>query len=96
MEVLNLYAGLGGNRKLWPKDCHVVAVENNKIIAQKYQEIFPDDRVIVMDAHDYLLKEHKNFDFIWSSPPCQTHSGCNAQGVGRFPDNKLEQRQIRE
>ena len=32
MKVLNLYAGIGGNRKLW-KDVEVTAVENNKEIA---------------------------------------------------------------
>jgi len=28
MKVLNLYVGIGGNRKLWPKECEVTAVEN--------------------------------------------------------------------
>ena len=32
MEILNLYAGIGGNRKLW-KDVEVTAVENNPRIA---------------------------------------------------------------
>jgi site-specific DNA-cytosine methylase len=26
------------------------------------------------DAKEYLLENYKNFDFIWASPPCQTHS----------------------
>ena len=73
IKVLNLYAGIGGNRKLW-KDVEVTAVENNKYIAQIYQDFFPGDKVIVADAHKYLLKNYKKFDFIWSSPPCQTHS----------------------
>lgn len=30
IKVLNLYAGIGGNRKLWPDDkIEVTAVENN-------------------------------------------------------------------
>jgi len=94
MKVLNLYAGIGGNRKLW-KDVEVTAVENNKSIAKIYQNNFPDDKVIICDAHKYLLEHYKEFDFIWSSPPCQTHSGCNiflnAQGVIRYPDMKLWQ-----
>jgi DNA (cytosine-5)-methyltransferase 1 len=32
------------------------------------------DKVIVDDAHEYLAKNWRNFDFIWSSPPCQSHS----------------------
>ena len=71
--MLNLYAGIGGNRKLW-KDVDVTAVEINSDIAKIYQEFFPDDKVIVGDAHEYLLKHFKEFDFIWSSPPCPTHS----------------------
>ena len=76
MKVLNLYAGIGGNRKLW-EDVEVTAVENNKEIAKIYQDFFPKDKVIVADAHKYLLEHYKEFDFIWSSPPCPTHSRIN-------------------
>ena len=73
MKVLNLYAGIGGNRKLW-EDVEVTAVEINEQIAQIYQDNFPNDKVIVGDAHQYLLEHYKEFDFIWSSVPCPTHS----------------------
>jgi DNA (cytosine-5)-methyltransferase 1 len=73
MRVLNLYAGLGGNRKLWD-GCKVTAIESDSRIATIYQRLFPDDHVICTDAHQYLLDHADNFDFIWSSPPCQTHS----------------------
>ncbi|KKL95901.1 hypothetical protein LCGC14_1849900, partial [marine sediment metagenome] len=53
LKVLNLYAGIGGNRQLWPKECEVTAIENNKEIAKIYQDFFPDDKVIVTDAHQY-------------------------------------------
>ena len=76
IKVLNLYAGIGGNRKLW-KDVEVTAIENNKEIAKIYQDFFPNDKVIVTDAHQYLLEHYKEFDFIWSSPPCPTHSRMN-------------------
>ena len=74
MKILNLYAGIGGNRKLWPKEHEITAVEINPEIAKIYQDNFPDDKVIVADAHKYLLEHYKEFDFIWSSPPCPTHS----------------------
>lgn len=96
MRILNLYSGIGGNRKLW-KDVEVTAVEYNKEIAAIYQEYFPQDKVIVGDAHEYLLKNYKLFDFIWSSPPCQTHSAIRAMGVrigqheAKFIDMKLWQ-----
>jgi len=72
-KVLNLYAGLGGNRKHW-KGCHVTAVESCEKIARVYQRLNPDDTVIIGDAHEYLRQNFRDFDFIWSSPPCQTHS----------------------
>ena len=73
MKVLNLYAGIGGNRKLW-EDVEVTAVEIDPKIAAIYSDFFPDDTVIVADAHQYLLDHFKEYDFIWSSPPCPTHS----------------------
>lgn len=73
MKVLNLYACLGGNRLLWD-NCEVTAVELDPELARMYQERFPNDTVIVADAHQYLLDHYKEFDFIWSSPPCPSHS----------------------
>jgi DNA (cytosine-5)-methyltransferase 1 len=73
MKVLNLYACLGGNRLLWD-NCEVTAVELDPELARMYKERFPNDTVIVADAHQYLLDHYKEFDFIWSSPPCPTHS----------------------
>lgn len=72
-KILNLYAGIGGNRKNW-ENVEVTAVEYNQEIADIYKDFFPDDTVIVADAHDYLEKHYKEYDFIWSSPPCQSHS----------------------
>ena len=93
MKILNLYAGIGGNRKLW-EDVEVTAVENNPEIAKIYQDFFPKDKVIVGDAHQHLLEHFKEYDFIWSSPPCPTHSRMNyllkEKGVKmRFPNMKL-------
>jgi DNA (cytosine-5)-methyltransferase 1 len=73
MKVLNLYACLGGNRLLWD-NCEVTAIELDPELARLYQERFPNDTVIVTDAHQYLLEHYKEFDFIWSSPPCPSHS----------------------
>jgi DNA (cytosine-5)-methyltransferase 1 len=76
IKILNLYACLGGNRYKWDEvaDIEVTAVELDEVAAELYQERFPNDKVIVADAHQYLLDYYKEFDFIWSSPPCPTHS----------------------
>lgn len=77
MKILNLYSGIGGNRKLWTPngDEHeITAVELNPKIAKIYCDFFPNDKMIIADAHEYLLEHFKEYDFIWSSPPCPTHS----------------------
>ena len=93
LKILNLYAGIGGNRKLWGDKHEITAVELNPKIAFVYSSLFPKDKVVVGDAHQYLLDHYKEFDFIWSSPPCQSHSQTNnflkGQGIYRFPDMKL-------
>lgn len=81
MKVLNLYAGIGGNRKLW-NDVEVTAVEINPEIAKIYKDFFPNDNVIITDAHQYLLEHFEEYDFIWSSPPCPTHSRARFWGSG--------------
>lgn len=94
MKVLNLYAGIGGNRKLW-KDVEVTAVESNLEIAEIYSDFFPDDLVMICDAHEFLLHHYSEYDFIWSSPPCPTHSDIRRCGVhagqykALYPDMKL-------
>lgn len=101
LKVLNLYAGIGGNRKLW-KNVKVTAVEYNESIAKAYQKFFAEDTVVVGDAHQYLLDHYQEFDFIWSSPPCPTHSRMRKTntGVGErksppsYPDMALYQEVI--
>ena len=97
MKILNLYACLGGNRYKWDEvtDVEVTAVEWDEELASLYQERFPNDKVIVADAHQYLLDHYQEFDFIWSSPPCPSHSRARYWGFGAngkkpiYPDMKL-------
>jgi len=98
MKILNLYACLGGNRYKWNEvkdDIEVTAVELDTECARLYQERFPNDKVIIEDAHQYLLDHYKEYDFIWSSPPCPTHSRFNLSMKTvqkmRYPDMQLYQ-----
>jgi DNA (cytosine-5)-methyltransferase 1 len=95
MRILNLYSGIGGNRKLWGGSHEITAVEYNQEIADIYKDLFPNDTVIVADAQQYLLDHYKEFDFIWSSPPCPTHSRARYWGWHNskpvYPDMSLYQ-----
>ena len=98
MKILNLYSGIGGNRKLWGNKHEITAVEFDEDIAKIYKDLYPNDNVIIGDAHQYLLENFKNFDFIWASPPCQSHSSFRQNICVRFrgtepvyPDMKLYQ-----
>lgn len=96
MRILNLYAGIGGNRKLWGDEHEITAVEIDEKVAEVYQDHFPNDNLIIGDAQQYLLDNFNQFDFIWSSPPCQSHSSFR-QNIGVryrnvkpvFPDMSL-------
>ena len=99
VKILNSYACLGGNRYKWDEvaDIEVTAVELDPEAARLYQERFPNDKVIVADAHSHLIKYYKDYDFVWSSPPCPSHSRArywkssnyetNVDAV--YPDMKL-------
>jgi DNA (cytosine-5)-methyltransferase 1 len=102
MKILNLYACLGGNRYKWDEvakaagiEIEVTAVELDEEAARLYQERFPNDKIIVADAHQYLLDHYKEFDFIWSSPPCPSHSKFNFSMKNnwnlKYPDMSLYQ-----
>ena len=91
MNILNLYAGIGGNRKLWGDEHQVTAVEYDQATADAYKLNFPSDTVIVADAHEYLLNNYMKYDFIWASPPCPSHSRINHARTRKpdYPDMRL-------
>ena len=95
MKILNLYSGIGGNRHLWGDEHEITAIEINPEISAIYKEKFPNDEVINTDAHFYLLHHFQEFDFIWSSPPCPSHSRlCYSQKEKKYIDLALYQQII--
>lgn len=87
MKILNLYAGIGGNRKLWGDNHDITAVELVPEVAKVYQSLFPKDKVVIGDAHEYLRRHFREFDFIWASQPCPTHSVLQ---MARYYDESLK------
>lgn len=78
MKILNLFAGIGGNRINW-KNHEIIAIEYEPKIASWYQFNFPQDKIIISDVYKFLndINNHnllKDIDFVWASPPCITHT----------------------
>ena len=87
MKILNLYAGLGGNRKLWGEEHQITAVEIFPSIAAVYKKQYPRDQIIIGDAIKYLRKYYAAYDLICASPPCHSHSRMNGKNhKEKFPD----------
>ena len=55
MKILNLYAGIGGNRKLWSDENEITAVEFDKDIAAIYKDLYPND-VSIVGIHSEFLQ----------------------------------------
>lgn len=98
MKVLNLYAGIGGNRKYWDGEKHdITHVEIDEDVAEVLRDNFPKDEIVIGDAHRYLLENYQDYDFIWASPPCPTHSSIRKNtsvpngAEPKYPDAKLWQ-----
>ena len=99
MKILNLFAGIGGNRALWGDKHDITAVEYDEKIAKIYREKFPKDEIIIGDAYQYFLDNFEMYKIVWASPPCQSHTGLTNMNVGnrynkrnvklRLPDMRL-------
>ena len=95
MKILNLFAGIGGNRKLWSDEHEITSIECDPATIEVYKHFFPNDEVILADAHLFLIENYQNYDFIWSSPPCPTHTRFNfltnniPEKAKKYPDMKL-------
>lgn len=91
IKILNGFAGIGGTRWLWnDNEIDVTAIEYEQYIANEYKRTFPNDEVIVTDLYQYLLEHYKEYDVIFLSPSCTSHSKLQKiQKKKKYPDFKL-------
>lgn len=88
MNILNLFAGIGGNRALWGDNHYIEAIEDNEKIAKIYKKRFPNDTIIIQDAYQYFIENFHRFDILWASPPCTSHTILVGVNVGNRYNNK--------
>lgn len=90
MKVLVTYAGLGGSMDLIDDTVHEITnVELNPAIAEVLQNRKPNQKVIIADAHQFILDHADEFDFIQASRPCQSHTPMmkfTRHKLKRYPD----------
>ena len=103
LRILNLFGGIGGNRKFWNKtnlnlnlnlnlELEITTVESDRKIAETYKKLYPTDKIIVTDAYVFLQDNFDKYDFIWASPPCQSHSTMvkfTRHKKRKYPDLRL-------
>lgn len=57
------------------------------MIAETYRDNFPDDTIIVKDVLSFVKTEDISiYDFIWTSPPCTTHTMWTMTRGYNIPD----------
>ena len=78
LKILNLYAGIGGNRKLWDGNIEVTAIEIHPDIAKIYQELFPEDKVIITDDSEEPIKH------ISGVPAYMVHGAVRLETILKF------------
>ena len=55
-----------------------------------YHKRFPNDRVIIGDAYEYIPNHYDEYDLTWASPECPTHSTMmSLQKRKSLPDLRL-------
>lgn len=81
IKILDLFCGLGGVARGFQTyliengiDFEYHAVDINPRILLAHKIINPYSLTIKRDAYSFTDEELKKYDFIWASPPCETHS----------------------
>ena len=93
MRILDLFAGVGGTSKGIHRAAaeqnvklEYVAIDYDPSVLYAHQKFCPEDFTILRNAWNY---DFSGYDFIWASPPCQSHSVLNYTLRRYDPDMRL-------
>lgn len=98
LKILDLFCGVGGVARGFQKflneqgieyEYHAVDIDRSILLAHKV--VNKNSVTILRDAYSFEDDELSQYDFIWASPPCETHSiaGIWRRKFGVEPDMRL-------
>jgi len=81
IRILDLFCGLGGVARGFQRylieheiEFEYHAVDNNPQILRAHKFLNPYSKTFYRDAWSFTDEELLSYDFVWASPPCETHS----------------------
>jgi len=84
LRILDLFCGVGGVVRGFHKylqeqgvEYEYYAVDTDRRILIAHELLNPNSITVCRDAYGFTDEELKGYDFIWASPPCETHSHLN-------------------
>ncbi len=104
LRILDLFCGVGGVARGFQKyllengiEFEYYAVDINDAILLAHRILNPHSVTLKRDAYSFTDHELRSYDFIWASPPCESHSRLmwiynkNQPEKWEPPDKKLWQ-----
>ncbi len=89
IKILDLFCGIGGVAKGFQRylleqgmSFEYYAVDVDPKVLRAHKKFNPLSNTILRDAYSFTDDELLEFDFIWASPPCETHSRLNFYNWG--------------
>lgn len=81
LKILDLFCGIGGVARGFHDYLQehqikylYVAIDIDKDVLKAHRALNPLSNVILRDAYSFTIDELETYDFVWASPPCETHS----------------------
>jgi len=98
LKILDLFCGIGGVARGFHDYLQehrikylYVAIDIDKHVLKAHKALNPLSNVILRDAYSFSIDELRRYDFVWASPPCETHSiaGIWTRKEKKSPDFRL-------